>query len=800
MVKSLPDIVKRFALPLTVFLTGACILIIEIVATRILSPYYGNTIFTVSSVISVILAALSMGYHFGGHLADKHPSLRWFYGLIAISGLLVVVFHATGDAVLPGLSERLSLSVGPLVSSVALFFIPAMLLGTLSPYAVKLQSVRAPKEGIGTISGDIFFWSTLGSIVGSLGTGFILIPHFGLDQIVLAVGGVLFMLGFVPLVLLGSGSDKKAQQKLAVLAGAAVIFASIAPAVLSKPPRNTVYQKDGVYEKITIYDGFMGQRPVRFFQQDLSSSGAMFLDTKNPTDLVYDYTKYYSLYKVFSPKPDNALVIGGGAYSIPKALLHDEPQVRVDVSEIEPSLYDLSKQYFDVGDGKRLTPITKDGRRLLRENKKDYDYIFSDVYYSYYSIPSHFTTREFFATAKESLSDDGIFVANLIGSLGRQQPSLIMSEIRTFQSVFENSYFFATKSPSSPDLQNIIFVGSNSAQKFDLATKQVTTNQDPIIADLPAKRIRTERYELSPYPILADNYAPVDYLTSKLISYKAQTDPGLNMKALIDQQMRYGPRYIGSPGHQQMQQFLAAELASVDKIDTTVQAWSHTDKNGRKTNLANIIGKAYPERKRRIVLGTHYDTKKHSDTGPPVPGANDGASGVALLLELAHKIDDIDPSGEIGIDFVFFDGEEGEDHIRSDYSEWKPLGSNHFAANLPQLYGEGKPEAAIVFDMVCDQGLKLTREDSTPHAARPAETKFWETGREVNPALFGLPTTTAIRDDHTVLNTAGIPSFLVIDPDYPYFHTTADTADKCSPDNLGVVFKTVGKYLRELES
>src|SRR3989338_5012040 len=92
---------KKFILPLVVFITGAAVLVIEVVAVRVLSPYFGNTIFTVSSVISVILAALSVGYYVGGRMADKHPSLRWFFGIILVSGLVLLLFHFIGIIALP---------------------------------------------------------------------------------------------------------------------------------------------------------------------------------------------------------------------------------------------------------------------------------------------------------------------------------------------------------------------------------------------------------------------------------------------------------------------------------------------------------------------------------------------------------------------------------------------------------------------------------------------------------------------------------------------------------------------------
>jgi len=243
----------------------------------------------------------------------------------------------------------------------------------------------------------------------------------------------------------------------------------------------------------------------------------MFLDSDDPTDLVYDYTKYYSVYKVFKPDVQNALVMGGGAYSIPKVLLAELPNAAVDVSEIEPSLFNLAKEYFGVKDNSRLQNYIEDGRRLLRDSDKKYDLIFSDVYYSLFSIPAHFTTQEFFTIAKERLADNGVFIANLIGDLSRQQPSLVMSEIKTFQSVFPNSYFFAVESPEKTTLQNIILVGYTGSKKIDLSAAALLQNTNPIIRSLQNKAIDVDKFDLSPYQILTDNFSPVEYLTAKVL-------------------------------------------------------------------------------------------------------------------------------------------------------------------------------------------------------------------------------------------------------------------------------------------
>ena len=125
----------KHGLLFVVFVTGACVLVVEIVATRILSPYFGNTIFTVSSVITVILAALSIGYYAGGRLADARPSRVWFFSLIASGGLALLLLQALANVALPALGKALPITTGPLVSSLAFFFLPALIMGMLSPYA-----------------------------------------------------------------------------------------------------------------------------------------------------------------------------------------------------------------------------------------------------------------------------------------------------------------------------------------------------------------------------------------------------------------------------------------------------------------------------------------------------------------------------------------------------------------------------------------------------------------------------------------------------------------------------------------
>jgi len=503
---------KKNGLLFVVFLTGAAVLVVEVLAVRILSPYYGNTIFTVSGVLSVILAALSVGYYVGGRLADKRPSEKLFFGIILLSGLLVLLLQFFTVILLPALGHKLSMVYGPLVSSMAMFFVPSFLMGMLSPFVIKLQQLRLPEDGVGTISGRIFFWSTLGSIFGSLATGFIFIPNWGVNEILIYTGTVLVILGLFPLVKTGLG--KKTTIKVSVIVFL-VLLATTGILASEQYGDNVVYVKDGVYQKIFIYDTEDEDgRPVRVMQQDRSPSSAMFLDSD---ELVFDYSKYYPLYQFFVPDMKEVLIVGGAAYSVPKALLEDIEDITVDVVEIEPSLYQLSKQYFRLPEDDSLNNYVEDGRRFLANSDKQYDLIFGDAYYSRYSIPSHLTTKEFFQLAKSKLNPGGIFMGNFLGRFNDSAPSILLSEIKTFSEVFPNSYYVATKKQDFEDYQNVIFIGYNSDQVVDLYADSVKENENPIIAAVAERLVDIDKLDLSKHVLFTDDYAPVDYLTSKAI-------------------------------------------------------------------------------------------------------------------------------------------------------------------------------------------------------------------------------------------------------------------------------------------
>lgn len=282
---------------------------------------------------------------------------------------------------------------------------------------------------------------------------------------------------------------------------------------------------------------------------------------------------------------------------------------------------------------------------------------------------------------------------------------------------------------------------------------------------------------------------------------KIELFDGGRAMALISEQLRFTPRSLDTAGHQQTIDFIKAELAKTNTADVVLQRWPYKTADGKSFAMTNIVARFDAANPRRMILATHYDSivrayADKSNPNGPMPGANNSASGVAVLLEIARVLS-LSPKPAIGIDMIFFDGEEGPKSLGAGDPEWHALGSPYFTAHLKDYYPTARPEKAVVFDMVCDRDLKLKPEPSSVASALPEVQKFWRAGAEVAPTAFDTHMTAyPISDDHTALAAAGIPSFLVIDFEYePFFNTTQDTADKCSAESLAAVGRTTLRYL-----
>jgi len=264
----------------------------------------------------------------------------------------------------------------------------------------------------------------------------------------------------------------------------------------------------------------------------------------------------------------------------------------------------------------------------------------------------------------------------------------------------------------------------------------------------------------------------------------------------VEHQVAAGPRIPGTAPHRAVGDWLLAELRR--RADTVeVQTFTHVTASGDTLPLRNFIARFRPRERDRVLFLTHWDSKPHAEQDPdpakralPVPGANDGASGVAVLLGVADQLHRTPPS--LGVDLLFVDGE--------DYGTFEGdapdnlLGSRYFAAHLPPGY---QPLYAVLLDMVGDRDQSFPQEGYSVERAPEVVERVWQTAEDIGLGRVFRPVQgIALTDDHIPLLLAGIHTADVIDFDYPAWHTTADTPDKVSAQSLANVGKVVIALVR----
>lgn len=258
---------------------------------------------------------------------------------------------------------------------------------------------------------------------------------------------------------------------------------------------------------------------------------------------------------------------------------------------------------------------------------------------------------------------------------------------------------------------------------------------------------------------------------------------GERMQARVVHQVEAGPRIPGTPGHAAIQRWIADELTRLGG-EVLLQAFVDSSL-GQPMALTNLIGRFGPRTESRIVLCAHWDTRAVSDRDPdstrrsdPVPGANDGGSGVAVLLEVAELMHQKPPP--VGVELVFFDGEDQGEATRADQF---CLGSRAYARGVPR----GTVRAAFLFDMVGDRDLAIHPEVHSSRRAANLVAIVLEAARATGARHFHEQPRWELTDDHIPLLDAGIPAVDIVDFDYPAWHTHRDTPEQTSAESLAEV-------------
>lgn len=474
-------------------------MILEIVGSRVVAPYVGTSLPVWTSIIGIILASLSAGYWLGGKIADKKPMIILLLWIILASSLSIAIIPILQSLLLPIFTVLFrDIKINAIASTTLLFSLPSMLLGMVSPYVIRLKLDQIKKTG--SIAGQLYAISTIGSILGTFLAGFILLTYLSSNQILFFLSATLLALTLVVML------KENIKSKFVLIL--AFFFLSLNTIILSSPSFKKLNFKefDSQYNKVWIYETVdpTSNNNIRVMRINTETHSAMFL---NSDDLVFEYAKFYRLAKHFNPNLQSGLMLGGGAYTYPKDYLKMFPKATIDVVEIDPKVTELAKQYFLLKESPRLTIFHEDGRTYINNSQKKYDVIFNDAFNSYFSIPFQLTTKQAISKMYSILKSDGIVLSNIITAMRGEKSLFLNAEITTYKSVFPYVYVFATNPKSLDKTQNVIIIALKSKPKSlksnDKELAQYLKNK----VDLVFPKIR----------ILTDDFAPVDQYIMKLL-------------------------------------------------------------------------------------------------------------------------------------------------------------------------------------------------------------------------------------------------------------------------------------------
>ena len=505
---------KKYKLEIILFIVNAIYMILELIASRILSPYFGSSNLIWTSVIGIILLSTSAGNYLGGIIADRAKEQKQKLTLdinviLIISGILILFIPVTQKLLISQIISLIkSIKIGAILATIVLFFVPSMYIGMLSPIIIKLKMNTL--ESVGKISGGIYALATLGSIVGTFLGGFFLIPNFGSNQILFVLSIVMFLLNF----LLYDKSIKKIYAKLSIGIVVGIIINIICFWQFSKVnvvngekvlngEIGTYVNYDTQYGKVTIYNSDYNGSKIRHLNIDRGNESATYLDENKCYELVYEYTKYYDLMFNSSKEIKETLLIGGAGYSYPKYYISHYSDKKMDVVEIDGDIVNIAKKYFfldklikeyKLDENKRLNSIIQDGRMYLNTNNKKYDAILNDSF-SGDTPAKTLTTIEAIQKIHNSLNKNGVYLTNIISSIEGDNSKFIKAEVNTLKQVFKNVYIVPCNDKENVErVQNNMIIATDSELNLEYVVKVDTKNAI----------------------LLTDNFCPVDSIIPKI--------------------------------------------------------------------------------------------------------------------------------------------------------------------------------------------------------------------------------------------------------------------------------------------
>jgi spermidine synthase len=497
------------------FMTGAIVMSFEMLGSRYLNPYFGSGIYTWASLISTVLTALTVGYFLGGWLADRTASLTVLALTVLVASSYMLALPSFAAPLLELLLADIDdVRAGSLVGSLAILLFPVTFFGMYSPFAIRLMLRSARNSGM--VSGTVYGVSTFGSIVGTLGTTFYLIPTIGTRAITLWLGAAGVVCGLI-LLALGRAERKATAATGAVLLAVAMICtpASANDALIDDGVRADILKrKDGRLAHVEseyndIYITKRRSQLIMTFQLkgwDYTESVANLAD---PDDLPLHYSQVMTAASLLYPAElKRILMIGLGGGSISTYYGRAMPDVHIDTVELDQRVIDVAKQFFALRETPRVRYIAADGRVFLNRSKERYDLILLDAYRGGY-VPFHLLTREFYTLVKNRLTPGGAVAFNV-----HDGTKLYHSTVKTLSEVFPTLDLY-------PSGMGEVIATVSADPKFDrsvLATRAAALQQRYnfryALPEVLKRRMPNPLREANGGVTITDDFAPVNLYDS----------------------------------------------------------------------------------------------------------------------------------------------------------------------------------------------------------------------------------------------------------------------------------------------
>ena len=489
----------RYYLIATTVLCGALVMVVEVLGSRVLGPFFGVSLFVWTSLITVTLVALAAGYAIGGRWSDRRDSPDALYLILIVAGALVLLVPWLKPLVIKA-ALPLGLRWGALASALVLFGPSLFLLGCVSPYVIKLAAREM--QHLGKTVGAYYAASTAGSVVGTIVTGFFLIPTLGVDRIFWLAGGLLLALGIV---------------YFALWRGKWFALAAFLPLLALPPTSLPQATMPGGTRASVIYnrDSFYGNLKVVDYEKDAVHTRKLVIDglVQGGVDManglpVYEYPYLLQALPVaMHAEGRRCLVIGLGAGVVPR--WYQARGIATDVVDIDPDVVALARKYFRFDDSTRV--FVEDARAFLARGGERYDYLILDVFNGD-TTPGHLLSLEAMRLAKARLSEKGVVAINLIGSLG-EHADMTHSMINTLRAVFANVLLYPLFPPDEGDAAgNMVLIAYDGAPRSPDAGELQRLAIHPMAEGLarPALVRPLALPAHLPAAILTDDYNPLD--------------------------------------------------------------------------------------------------------------------------------------------------------------------------------------------------------------------------------------------------------------------------------------------------